>query len=157
MKNLIVYYSYSGNTKQIAELIKTKINADIVEIKTKQEYKGTYNQVVEQGKKEVNEGFEPEINQLNIDLSAYDNIILGTPVWWYTFAPAVKTFLSSYNLSGKTIYPFATNGGWIGHTFEDIEKALKSSSVKEGLDIYFAGGNLKTPLNKIENWIEKIK
>ena len=60
---------------------------------------------VKQGKDEINKGFKPPIKPINIDLSQYDTIILGTPVWWYTFAPAVKTFIESNNLAGKTIYP----------------------------------------------------
>ena len=71
----------------------------------------------------MNRGYCPEIKPLNIDLGKYDEVILGTPVWWYTFAPAMHTFLKKNDLSGKTIYPFATNGGWIGHTFKDFANA----------------------------------
>ena len=51
---------------------------------------------------------------MDVDLAQFDTIILGAPVWWYTFAPAMHTFLKNTDLSRKTIYPFATNGGWIG-------------------------------------------
>lgn len=64
----------------------------------------------------------PKIQPLNIDLTEYDTVILGAPVWWYAFAPAMKTFLHDTDLSGKTVYPFATNGGWLGHTFQDFVK-----------------------------------
>lgn len=111
MKTLIVYYSYTGNTKKIAEKIHKEIGGDIAEIKTVVPYKESYNSVVEQGKKEVNQGYMPEIEPLGVNLEEYDTIILGTPVWWYTFAPAVKTFLEQNDFSGKKIYTFATNGG----------------------------------------------
>ena len=65
-------------------------------------------------------------------------MILGTPVWWYTFAPAVKTVLSAADWNGKTVYPFATNGGWIGHTFRDMKTACAGADVKQGLNIRFA-------------------
>lgn len=156
MKTLIVYYSYTGNTKTIAEKIHKEIGGDIAEIKTVVPYKGNYNSIVEQGKKEVNQGYMPEIEPLGVNLKEYDTIILGTPVWWYTFAPAVKTFLEQNDFSDKTIYSFATNGGWIGHTFKDIEKACAGASIKQELNIQFNENNLYTPEYKIENWIKKI-
>lgn len=111
MKTLILYYSYGGNTKKVAEMIHHEIPSDIVQIETVNPYIGDYNSVVDQGQKEVNVGFTPEIKPLKVDIASYDRIILGTPVWWYTFAPAIKTFLSRSNLAEKVIYPFATNAG----------------------------------------------
>ena len=109
MKKVIVYYSYRGNTKSIAEMIQKSTGADIARIETVVPYDGDYNSVVNQGQNEVNSGYCPGIKPLNIDLSKYDEVILGTPVWWYTFAPAMHTFLKENDLSGKTVYPFATN------------------------------------------------
>lgn len=121
MKAIVIYYSYSGNTKNIALHIAEALNADTAVIDTVKAYEGDYDAVVKQGKDEINKGFKPPIKPINVDLSQYDTIILGTPVWWYTFAPAVKTFIESNNLAGKTIYPFATNGGWLGHTLKTIK------------------------------------
>jgi flavodoxin len=157
MKTLIVYYSYLGNTKQIAEMIHEKIGGDIVQIETVVPYDGDYNKVVDQGQDEVNRGYCPKIKPLNIDLKEYDTIILGTPVWWYTFAPAIHTFLKQQNFTGKTIYPFATNGGWIGHTFKDITNACAGADVKQGMNIRFDEATLRTAVKDIENWINKIR
>ena len=158
MKNLIIYYSYTGNTKKIANIIKDKLpNSDIAEIKTKIPYSSDYNSVVSQGKKEVKKGFMPEILPIDIDINSYENIIIGSPVWWYTFAPAVLTFLNNYNLSGKKIYPFITNGGWIGHTFDDIKNLCKNSEMKEGINIYINKSKHITNIQSIYDWIEKIK
>lgn len=85
----------------------------------------------------MNRGYCPEIKPLNIDLSKYDEVILGTPVWWYIFAPAMHTFLKENDLSGKTVYPFATNGGWIGHTFKDFANACSTADVKQGMNTRF--------------------
>lgn len=152
---IILYYSMGGNTRKIAQMIADATGTATEEIKTVTPYKGSYNEIVEQGHREVNSGFEPEIRPLLADLSKYDTVYLGTPVWWYTYAPALKSFLSQNDLSGKTIYPFATNGGWIGHTFEDIKKACPKADVKEGLNIYFSANKLKTSENKIKNWIKQ--
>lgn len=121
MKPLVIYYSYRGNTKSIVDMIQKKIDADVLRIETVVPYSTNYNQVVNQGQDEVNRGYCPKLKPVDINLDQYDTIILGTPVWWYTFAPAMHTFLKSQNWKGKTVYPFATNGGWIGHTFEDFQ------------------------------------
>ncbi len=157
MKTLVVYYSYQGNTKSIVDMINKKIDADIVRIDTVVPYKGSYSAVVDQGQDEVNRGFCPEITPSDIDISAYNTVIIGTPVWWYTFAPAMHTFLKSQNWQGKTVYPFATNGGWIGHTFKDIKEICKGADVKDGLNINFNGTTLRTPSNEIDKWIDRIK
>ena len=80
MKKVIVYYSYRGNTKSIAEMIQKSTGDDIARIETVVSYDGDYNSVVNQGQYEVNSGYCPEIKPLNIDLSKYDEVILGTPV-----------------------------------------------------------------------------
>ena len=156
MKSLIAYYSYGGNTKRIAEIVHKEIGGDILRIETAKPYAGSYNDVVDQGQREVNAGFCPELKPLNVDLSQYDTIVLGSPVWWYTFAPAMHSFLQQADLAGKTVYPFATNGGWLGHTLQDFEKACKGAAVKPGLGIKFDEAALRTPENTIRQWIKGI-
>lgn len=157
MKTLIVYYSLGGNTKRIAEMVQAELGGDLMEIKTQTPYTGSYDSIVNQGQKEVNRGFMPEIQPLSCDVSQYDRIILGTPVWWYTFAPAVKTFLLQTDWTGKTVWPYATNGGWLGHTFKDIKTACKDANVKEGMDIVFDESRLRTSEKEIRAWIGRIR
>lgn len=157
MKTLIIYYSYGGNTRSVAKMIQEKTGADMEEIQTVSPYTGSYNSVVDQGQREVNSGFMPKIKEMKVDISDYDRIILGTPVWWYTFAPAMKTFLSGTDLSRKVVYPFATNGGWLGHTLKDIKAACKGADVREGLGIQFDGNVMKESSKKeLKAWIETI-
>lgn len=156
MKKLVAYYSYGGNTKRIAEKIAKETGADILRIETAVPYQGSYNDVVNQGQDEVEAGYCPEIKPLSVDISGYDTIIIGTPVWWYTFAPAMHTFLKSQDWTGKTVYPFATNGGWIGHTFKDFKNICRGADVKNGLNIRFDEKILRTSEKEIENWIHKI-
>lgn len=79
MKKLVVYYSYGGNTKRIAEKIAKETGADILRVETVVPYEGSYNDVVNQGQDEVEAGYCPEIKPLSVDISEYDMIILGTP------------------------------------------------------------------------------
>ena len=159
-KILTVYYSYSGNTKKIAEKIHDALGGDIAEIETVVPYSGDYDAVVDQGNKEVQKGFKPKIRPLPVNHADYDVIVLGTPVWWYTFAPAVKTFLESNDFSQKTIFPFATNGGWIGHTFKDIAASCKAEekgvTIKKGLNLRFDGNAMRTPQSELNGWISAI-
>ena len=97
-----------------------------------------------------------EIEDLKMNLKDYDTIILGTPVWWYTMAPPVRSFLKNNDLSGKTIIPFITNGGWIGTTLEDINKLTKGAHVKNEIDIVFEDSNMKTSLVGLTDWIDSI-
>lgn len=156
MKTLIVYYSYGGNTRRIAELIQKSIGGDLAEIRTVKPYTGSYMEVVDQGQKEVNKGFMPEIEPLSASIAGYDQIILGSPVWWYTFAPAVKTFLNQYDLAGKIVWPYSTNGGWPGHLLKDVEKACKGADVRKGIDIRFEEDRLVTDEKEILQWIQNI-
>ena len=96
---------------------------NLVRLDTAVPYSGSYNDVVDQGQREVNAGFEPELKPLPINVADYDVIAVGTPTWWYTMAPAVKTFLHGQNFAGKTVVPFMTNGGWPGRVIKDMKAA----------------------------------
>ncbi|MDO4345307.1 MAG: flavodoxin [Eubacteriales bacterium] len=157
MKTLILYYSYLGNTKRIAEMIQKEIGGDMARIETVVPYDSDYNKVVNQGQDEVNRGYMPKLKPLDVRFEDYDRIILGTPVWWYTFAPAMHTFLANHDFSGKTVYPFVTNGGWIGHTPKDIAAACKGAKIERGINIKFDEDQLRTSETEIRKWIQGIR
>lgn len=158
MSKLIVYFSYTGNTRMIAEKIREKLNCDILEIKTVIPYSKDYDTVVNDEQNGEASNHLPEIQDINIDLSKYDEIILGTPVWWYRPVPAIRTFLTQNDLSGKTIKPYATNAGWLGRTFKEIEKLCPNSNVEQGMNIVFKSytDKLVTREQEINNWIDKL-
>lgn len=153
---IIIYFTYTNNTKMIAEKIKEKLNCDILQLKPIVPYNSDYNVVVRLEQNNETAKKTPKIEDIKIDLEKYDEIILGTPVWWYTIAPVVRTFLKENNLSGKTIIPFATNGGWIGRTFKEIRELCPNSIIKDEIDIVFDGNNIKTSTEDIETWIKSI-
>ena len=107
-KLLIIYYSWSnGNTERIAKMLQSETDSDILKIDTVVPYSGSYDDVVNQGQNEVQRGYEPEIKPLDINIADYDVIAVGTPTWWYTMAPAVKTFLHRqdfYRKDSSTFY-----------------------------------------------------
>lgn len=160
-KMLIVYYSWSnGNTKRIAEQLQTATGADIVRIETVQPYQGTHNAVVRQGQDEVNTGYEPPIRPTPYDVQDYDIIAVGTPTWWYTMAPAVKTFLHSNSWHGKTVVPFMTNGGWPGTVLRDMRAVCRGASFAQEREFRFdstGGPNLVTPQSAIDTWTDEVR
>ena len=101
---IIIYFSYTNNTKMIAEKIKARLNCDILEIKTVIPYSDDYDAVVNDEHNSEASNHLPEIQKIDIDLSKYDEIILGTPVWWYRPVPAIRTFLTQNDLSGKILF-----------------------------------------------------
>ncbi|MBO5033242.1 MAG: NAD(P)H-dependent oxidoreductase [Lachnospiraceae bacterium] len=159
-KMLIVYYSWSnGNTKRIADMLQEKTDADIVRIDTVEPYKGSYNDVVNQGQKEVNNGYKPQIKKIEVCPADYDVVAIGTPTWWYTMAPAVRTFIEECDFKGKTVIPFMTNGGWAGHVIKDMSDACKGATICHEMEIKFSsdgGDTLETPQNVIDKWIDGI-
>ena len=137
MKKLVVYYSYTGNTRKIASIIKDKLNCDVLELEPLTPFSEDYDEVVDEYQNNSIDNKEVAIKDINVDLNNYDEIIIGTPVWWYTISPVVVTFLKKYDLSGKKIYPFATNAGWLGKTFKDFTKLCPNSEVHDGMNILF--------------------
>lgn len=158
MKKLVVFYSYTGHTKMIAENIQQKLNCDILEIKPVKPYSTDYQTVVDEEQNNSSVGKTPYIQKIDKNLNDYDEIIIGTPVWWYTIAPVIRTFLTQNDLSNKTIKPFATNAGWLGHTFQEIQKLCPNSKVDKGMNIVFESysDNIVTSPDEIEKWIDEL-
>lgn len=160
-KMLILYYSVvNGNTRRIAEQLQKATGADMEEIKTLEPYTGTHQQIVELGHEEVNRGFKRAICLLEHDPGGYDIIALGTPTWWYTMAPAVRTFLTGHSLAGKTVIPFQTHGGWPGHTMQDIRALCKGAVIAHPMQVQFdsdGGARRVTPQAEIDAWIDAVR
>lgn len=158
---LIVYYSVSnGNTKRIAERLQQATGADIACIETVKPYSGSYNDIVEQGQREVNRRYQPEIKPLSVNPADYDVVAVGTPTWWYTMAPAVLTFLKSRSWKGKTVIPFQTHGGWPGHAIKDMKEVCQGAEFSHEMEIQFdsaGGAKLVTADSRIEAWTEQIR
>lgn len=152
-KILITYYSHSGNTKYLAEKIKAEIGGDIAEIVPVKPYPNNYDEVVEMVKVEKVQNFMPELKPIENDLSQYDIIFVGTPVWWYTMSSPVRTFVAKNDFSGKIIVPFCTHGGGgASSTFTDIKTFTPKSDVKTGFATYGRTVDEKS----LKNWLNSL-
>ena len=160
MKTLILYYSQAvGNTERIANMLQEKLNADMEKIDTLVPYTGTYQEISDQGHKEVNKGYKPELKPVNSNIDMYKRIVIATPTWWYTMAPAILTLLSNINLEGKEVILVQTHAGWQGHCLEDTEKLCKGANIISKKDIQFdsnGGTEMITPIEDINTWISSL-
>lgn len=116
--------------------------------------------MVRQGQDEVNTGYEPPIRPTPYDVQDYDIIAVGTPTWWYTMAPAVKTFLHSNSWHGKTVVPFMTNGGWPGTVLRDMRAVVVVPRLHRNGEFRFdstGGPQLVTPQSAIDTWVDEVR
>ena len=151
-KVLIAYYSLSGNTKDVAEAILSKTGGDIFRIETVQSYPEEYRATTAQAKREINEGFRPELKGKIDNIAQYDIIFIGSPNWWGTIAPAVSSFLADYDLKGKTVIPFITHGGGgVQNTITDLTAQCNGCSVKQNGWVGYGSRTLG-----VSGWLEDM-
>lgn len=155
MKTLVAYYSYSGNTRTVAQQIQKATGADIFEIEVKNAYPSDYQALLDRAKKEINNNGKPVLKSMPKDLAQYDVIFVGSPNWWSTIAPPVATFLSNGNFSGKTIVPFVTHGGGgMAQCETNAKKLCPQAKMLKGLAINGSAVQSATP--RVEKWLREI-
>ena len=152
-KILVAYFSYSGNTKKIAEEIRSKTGADIFEIKTVNAYSDDYDTVLDEAQAELNDKARPGLSEKVNDMSQYQTVIIGYPIWWGDMPMAVYSFLDEYDLSGKTVLPFCTHGGsGLSQTDKNIQDEEKDAKVTDGLAI--SDSSLDDADGDIDQWLK---
>lgn len=136
-KILVVYFSHTGNTEKVAQLIQSKTGADIFKIETATPYPSVYRETTELAKQEKADNARPALKNKVENMAQYDVVFVGYPIWWYTAPMAVATFADSYDFSGKTVITFCTSGGSpISDSTPDINKWFKGVNVIEGIRAY---------------------
>jgi flavodoxin len=155
-KMLVAYFSHSGNTREIARQIKEATGADVFEIVPAKPYPTDYDTVVAQAKEELKTDYRPKLTAAVSNIASYDVIFVGSPNWCGTIAPPVKTFLSSLDLSGKTVVPFITHGGGgMGKGVQDVKRLAPGATVLEGWA--FRGQDVKNARDDVLKWLREIK
>ena len=136
-KKLVTYFSASGVTKAVAEKLAQAVSADIYEIAPKVLYTAAdldWRDKTSRSTVEMNDlSYRPEMAESDVDISAYDTVYVGFPIWWYIAPTIINTFLEKYDWNGKKIVLFATSGGsgW-GKTVEKLEDSCKGAEIVEG-------------------------
>lgn len=154
-KILVVYFSRSGNTREIANHIKELTGGDQVEVQLVNPYPAEYNACTEVAKKEKENNARPELKTKIKDMDKYDIVFVGFPNWWGTMPMPIMTFLESYDLSGKVLVPFCTHGGGGEQDcFTDFVKATAKADHKKGFLI--SGGSAKSARSSVQKWLKEI-
>lgn len=155
-KKLVTYFSASGVTKSVAEKLAQAVQGDIFEIRPAVAYTKAdldWRDKNSRSTVEMNDlSIRPKMAEGDIDVSPYDTVYVGFPIWWYIAPTIINTFLEKYDFGGKKIVLFATSGGsgW-GKTVEKLEDSCKGATVVEG-KIFPAGVSVE----ELKEWAEKI-
>lgn len=135
-KMLVLYYSQTGNTKAVAEQIATSLGADVEEIVMVDPYDPDFQATIQRCMQEREAGVLPEIQPVQADLSKYDVVFLGYPVWFGTYAPPVTKWLEGVDLTGKKLVPFCTFGsGGLESSVADLRKCQPNAEVLDGYGV----------------------
>ena len=138
-KTLIVYFSWSssGNTEKMANTIRERTDGDLLKIEPATAYPADYSECGDVAKAERDGNARPEIANLPDSLDEYDTIFIGYPIWWHTAPMIIGTFLESYDLSGKEIYPFSQSASMDTEQFANamdfVRTSAKNAAVHDGL------------------------
>ena len=132
VENLILYYSQTGATEKVAQELQKMVGGELEAIELEQPYTGTYAETIERVGKERESGNLPELKPLKADLSKYDVIYLGYPIWFGTYALPIASLVKEYDFEGKKIVTFCTFGsGGLEPAVEDLKKALPKAEIAE--------------------------
>ena len=165
-KSIVIFFSHAGdnysvgnievgNTKIVADYISKITGAEQFEIVT-HKYDGmAYTPLTRLAQEEANKGELPPYEGAAPDLSQYNTVFIGGPVWWGTYPQVMFTLFKDINLDGKTIYPFTTHeGSGLANCVSDVKKAFPKANVQKGFSIY--GHEVRTEKAKVEKWLKSV-
>ena len=156
-KILVAYFSASGITAKVAEMLAKTAGADLYEIKPEIPYTNDdLNWMNKNSRSSIemsDKSSRPAIADKNADISGYDTILLGFPIWWYVAPTIINTFLESYDFSGKKIVLFATSGGsGFGKTVDGLKSSVSADTeIVEGKLL-----NGKLSESELKKWVESL-
>lgn len=156
-KTLVAYFSASGTTARVAKNLAQAAGADLYEIKPAVPYtKDDLNWMDKKSRSSVemnDKSSRPELADKDADIAAYDTVLLGFPIWWYVAPTIVKSFLESYDFSGKKIVLFATSGG---SGFGNAAAGLKASVAADTAIVEGKILNGANSVDSLRKWVETI-
>ncbi len=153
---LTAYFSWSGNTKRLAQIIHRKIGGDLFEIIPEKPYPTDYNVCVDQAKLEQQKGARPRLKGRVADMARYSTIFLGYPNWWASIPMPVASFLEQYTFSGKNIIPFVSHGGGgTGKSISAIKALCPTAKILKPFAVLY-GGDSSLHAN-VDSWLKHLK
>ncbi|HEM3488808.1 TPA: flavodoxin [Streptococcus suis] len=161
-KSIIIYFSRSGSTELLASKIQSLSGSDVIELVVDDTYSADYGETVERANTERGLKNSPKLNVEIPDLSQYQTVYLGYPIWGMTLAEPMATFVETYakDLNGKTIVPFTTNGGYgLGNSVDYIESILADSESGVEIKTAFAveGNKVDQADDDLITWYQNLE
>lgn len=154
-KTLVVYFSHTGNTENVANFIHEAVGGDIVKLEPVNAYTDDYDTLLDVAQEEQRNDARPEIATQIDNIDEYDTIFLGYPNWWGDMPMIIYSFLDQYDLSGKTIAPFITSGGsGLSGTPRTIQNEEPNATVTEGLSV--RDSNSENSQSDVNEWLSEI-
>lgn len=154
-KSLVVYFSWSGNTENVANSIQSQTNSDIFEIVPATPYSDDYDTVVDLAQDEQRNNARPAISGSIDNIDQYDVVYVGFPNWWGDMPMILYTFFDTYDLSGKTVALFCTSGGsGLSNTVNEVKELEPNATVTEGLHI--GSSSSSDPDDAVSEWLSEI-
>ena len=149
---LIAYFSWSGNTEQMAQAIQAEIGGDLFKIEPVTPYTDDYNTLLDVARQEQADHARPELAAQVENWDSYDVVFVGYPNWWSDAPMAVYTFLETYDFDGKTLIPFNTSAsGGFGRSLSGIEESAAGANILDGLAL--TEGELGNARNEVSGWL----
>ena len=149
---LVAYFSWSGNTEQMARIITGETGADLFEIVPATPYTDDYDELLDIAQQEQADNTRPELSAHVENWDSYDTVFVGYPNWWSNAPMAVYTFLESCDWTGKTLIPFNTSaGGGFGRSLSGIEESAEGAELLEGLAL--TESELSDAQNRVTEWL----
>ncbi|CDN48790.1 flavodoxin [Neorhizobium galegae] len=153
---LVAYFSRSGNTRVIAGQIGRARSADVFEIEPAEPYPADYDETVRQAKRETETDYEPPLRGSVRDIGSYDVVFLGFPIWGMTAPPVIRSFLSAHDLSGRTIVPFVTHGGYgLGRSLSVVAEHARQARIVEGFTKQ--SEQERETLSQVTRWLGEVR
>jgi len=135
-KKLVLYYSETGTTKNVAEELQKQLGADIEAIEAVNPYSGNFQETIQRGQREMQSGETPALKPLKSNIADYDVIFIGYPIWFGTYAMPIATLVKENDFAGKTIVPFCTFGsGGLNTSSDALKKALPKAKIQAGYGV----------------------
>ena len=152
---LIAYFSWSGNTEQVAQLIQEATGGDLFEIVPATPYTDDYDELLDIARQEQSDGARPELAAQVENWGRYDTVFVGYPNWWSDAPMVVYTFLESYDWTGKTLIPFNTSAsGGFGRSLDNLPESAAGATILEGLS--FTERTLGDAQSEVPAWLDGL-
>ncbi|HIS68721.1 MAG TPA: flavodoxin [Candidatus Gallacutalibacter stercoravium] len=152
---LIAYFSWSGNTEQMAQMIQAETNGDLFEIEPATPYTDDYDTLLDVAQQEQADNARPELASQVESWDSYDVVFVGYPDWWSDAPMLIYSFLEAYDWEGKTLVPFCTSGGsGFGRSLDKLPESAQGATIAEGLHV--SGSSVDGASEEIASWIDSL-